>query len=508
MSSFRNKHRLSLQSLEDRSVPATFSYLAGTLTVTAAEGNAITVQPSLNAPVGYLKVTDGNNTFDSLSKSQPVNNVIVNMGPANIASLTLPDGTFIPGNLTVLGAKQNSGVYSRAEIGQNFSYTPAPTAATDYIELTSEGSVAGNATFKLGAGNNTVSLTGGTIGGNLTVIGGSGADFVPLTFANDVVVKGSAIFNLGGGTNSVQSAGNGNFTIGKDLTYIGGAGDEDFDLDTGFDTTLGVGGKMKISLGAAAIFNRFETGELSVGSSLSITAGNQVDLIDMDGTSNIGGSVSINTGNGIGSVNLDGIFLGGSLTFNGGIDQDYFVLDSFVVGKNLTINAKGDALLSGQIVQVGFGTTNENAVFGSATIATGNGADTVALHRTTVGGTLKVATGAGVDTITMNDSSVARTTLFDLGGGADILEVDNSNADDGGALNGITTFGGTFTVKAGEGDDTVRLSSMGGNLIKFGSKVSLFGGVGTDTFESFGLNEFLGADSQEDFEADNGVPLS
>jgi hypothetical protein len=89
-----------------------------------------------------------------------------------------------------------------------------------------------------------------------------------------------------------------------------------------------------------------------------------------------------------------------------------------------------------------------------------------------------------------------------------LLDVDNQNADNAGPLNEICNLGSTFTVKCGDGDDTVHLSSQSGTYIKFGSKVFLYGGTGDDLFENTVFNQFSINGNFEDCEKDNGVPMA
>jgi len=511
MSIARNNRRtqLNVQTLEDRSVPATFSYLTGTLTVTADENEFVTVVPSNNAPVGYLRVTAAGTEFDSLTNAQPVTNLVFKMAGNDFNSLFITNGTYISGNVTVLGSKKATTAISNGDIGKNFTYQSAGGTAGDFVHLTSLGSVGGNAVLKVGNGNNSVYLKGGTINGNLSVTGGTGNDSVFLTEDAGIVVGGSATFNLGAGTNQVHSAGNFPFKVGKDLTYIGGAGRDDFDMTKATTTTLDVGGKLKIALGAAALSqNDLDLGGLDVGGSVTITGGKDADAVNMTNYASVGGSMTLTLGDSENAVNLDIISTGGSLIYNGGLDTDSINWNAFQVGKDLKVNAKGNRTLADQ--NLTFGTNNfvPNSVNGTMSITTsGEVNDFVMVHRTTIGGGLKIATGGRSDEISINDTSVAGATLIDLGSGGDLLDVDNQNSDSAGNLNENTTFGGSFTVKGGAGDDYVRLSSQAGNLIQFGGLVILQGGAGTDTFENTIFNEFFAPGSTEDFEADNGVPL-
>jgi len=500
--------QLNVQTLEDRSVPATFSYLAGTLTVTAADNDFIQVSPSNNAPVGYLHVNSPGGIFDSITQAQPVTNLVVKMGGNNINTLFLDNGTFLAGSVSVLGAKQNTNVTSLANIGKNFTFQAASGAASDIVTLSGLGSVGGNASIKLGNGNNTANLTGGTISGNVNISSGTGNDNVFLTADSSAVIGGSVSMTLGAGTNQVHSAGDGLFKVGKDLTYTGGSGKDDFDMTKATTTTLDVGGKLKITLGAAALSqNDLDLGGMDVGGSVTVTGGKDPDTVNMTNYASVGGSMTFTLGDSENAVNLDIVSTGGSLIYNGGLDTDNINWNAFQVGKDLKVNAKGSRTLADQNLRFGTNSVIPNSVNGSMTITGGEVNDFVRVNRVTIGGALKIATGGRSDELSIDDTSVAGATLIDLGAGGDSLQVDNQNSDGAGNLNENTTFGGSFTVKGGEGNDFIILSSQGGNLIKFGGKVILQGGTGNDTFENTILNEFFAPGSTEDFEADNGVAI-
>ncbi|HKA07212.1 MAG TPA: hypothetical protein VKD71_08130, partial [Gemmataceae bacterium] len=130
--------------------------------------------------------------------------------------------------------------------------------------------------------------------------------------------------------------------------------------------------------------------------------------------------------------------------------------------------------------------------------------------RTYVGGALNVATGAGVDVVGINDTDVAGTTLIDLGAGDDQLLIEMATTDSGGPLANPTTFGGTVTIRGGDGNDTVSLSNDGsaGTLVHFGVRLALVGGLGTDTSNNAAENVFEVTGNTNDFETKNGPAIS
>jgi hypothetical protein len=122
---------------------------------------------------------------------------------------------------------------------------------------------------------------------------------------------------------------------------------------------------------------------------------------------------------------------------------------------------------------------------------------------------LNVATGAGVDVVGINDTDVAGTTLIDLGAGNDQLLFEMATTDSGGPLANPTTFGGTVTIKGGDGNDTVSMSNDGSaaTLVQFGARVSLVGGLGTDTVNNSAENIFEVIGNTNDFETKTGTAI-
>ena len=158
------------------------------------------------------------------------------------------------------------------------------------------------------------------------------------------------------------------------------------------------------------------------------------------------------------------------------------------------------------MLNVGTKAPNGVSVFGSMKVTGGTSTDNVVLHRLYVGNALTVSTGAGVDMIGMDDVSVAATTLIDLGSGSDNLFLEMAAADSAGNLGSASTFGGTFTLKAGEGNDSVSLSNDLSltTLAQFGGRVVLMGGAGADILGTAAENVFEQGGNTSDFETRNG----
>lgn len=516
----RRTTHLALQSFEDRITPATavYSALTQTLTITAAEGDRIVVAPIPNEPTGYIHVTEtqANATvFDSVTTHQGVRNLVVKFSAVNSGGLTLNADARLGGNLSVAAAKTTQVLDLLGTIGGNVNYTAAVGDAFDDLNVAATAQVGGNVALGLGAGENTVRLKGGTIRGNLTITGGAGIDRVEVTADGDINIGGSAAFNLGDGNNTVVGINVGQIRVGTNFTFTGGAGNDTFDLD-GSGTTLQAGQDAKFTLGNPIAFDaNLATFEgINVGRNVTFTGGAGGDSIMISGGLLAGGSVIASLGEGTNAFdsNLLGTganSIGVGFAYTGGGGGDSVSLDGTSIGRNVTVTL-GESGGAGQAFNAGAKGPGGVTVFGNLKVTGGGGADNIVLHRTYVGGALNVATGAGVDVVGINDTDVAGTTLIDLGAGDDQLLIEMATTDSGGPLANPTTFGGTVTIRGGDGNDTVSLSNDGsaGTLVHFGVRLALVGGLGTDTSNNAAENVFEVTGNTNDFETKNGPAIS
>jgi hypothetical protein len=511
--------RLSVEALEDRATPATavYSALTQTLTVTAAQANRIVVAPQPNEAPGYILVTETQGAatvFDSDAANRPVRNLVVRFGAVNSGGLTLNADLRLGGNLSVFGARSSQELDLLGTVGANVTYTAATGAAFDDLDIEGTAQIGGNLTVFGGAGENTVRLKGGTVRGNLAVNGGAGLDRVELTATSDLNVGGSAAFNLGDGPNTVVGINLHLVRVGTNLTYTGGGGNDTFDLD-GSGGTLQVGQDARFTFGNPLAFDAnlatFEA--LNAGRNVSFFGGAGGDSITFSGAMLVGGSVIAALGEGTNSFdsNLLGAgvnSIGGGFTYTGGASGDGVSLDGTSIGRNVTVTL-GESGGASQALNVGTKAPSGVTVFGSLKVTGGSRTDNVVLHRLYVGNALTVSTGAGVDTVGMDDVGVAGISLIDLGVGNDSLFLEMASADSAGNLGSPSTFGGVFTLKAGDGNDTVSLSNDASatTFAHFGDRVVLVGGAGADTLGTAAENIFELTGNSTDFETRNGPGL-
>lgn len=484
--------RLSLFSFEDRLTPAAaiYSALSQTLTITAAEGDQLAVSSLPNSVTGYIQVTEaqGNATvFNSSAKHQSVRNLVVKFGTVNSGAFALNPGTVLGGNLNIAGAKATQFLDLFGTVGGNTTYTAAIGPAFEDIDVESSFTAGGNLTLANSGGENTVRIKGATIHGNLSVTGGGGVDRGELMESSDILVGGSATMALGDGNNTVVGIALHQFKVGTSFNFIGGGGNDNFDLD-GSGSGLSVGSDAKFTLGNTLVFDAntatFES--ISAGRSVTFVGGVGSDDVTVSGALIAGLNVTANLGEGTNSITINQVgvttsTIAGAFNYTGGSGGDVVSLDGTNIGKNIAITL-GASSGNPQVVNIGTQGPGGVQVLGNVKVTGGTGADNIVMRRMYIGNALNVTTGAGIDIVGLDDMDVAGNTTIDLGAGNDVLLVETVSSDTGGTLERPTTFGGTFTVKGGDGNDTINLSDdqSAATFIHFGSRVVLTGGTGAD----------------------------
>jgi hypothetical protein len=509
--------RLSLVHLEDRLTPASaiYSAMTQTLTVVAAQGDRLVVDSLANEPTGYIKVTEtqaNSTTFNSDATHQSVRNLVVRFGSVSSGAFTLNAAAILGGNLTVTGAKATQSFDLRGTVGGNVNYTATAGNVFDDVNIEASAAVGGNLLLGVGGGQNTVRLKGATINGNLAVTAGAGSDRVELTETDDIIVGGSATIGLGDGTNTVVGIALHQIQVGTSFNYTGGGGNDTFDLD-GSGSGLSVGSDAKFTFGNPLVFDAntatFEA--ISAGRNVTFVGGIGSDSVTVSGAIIAGLNVTANLGDGTNSftsnqLGVSASAIAGGFNYTGGTGGDTVSLDGTTIGKNIAI-ALGASSGDPQAVNIGTHGPAGVQVLGSVKVNGGSGSDVIVLRRMYVGNILSVTTGGGLDIVGLDDIDVAGATTIDLGAGTDTLRVETVSGDSGGNLDRPTTFGGTFTVKGGDGNDLVNLSddADAGTFIHFGSRVFLMGGTGNDdTVQNTSDNIFEVTTNFNDFETTIG----
>lgn len=186
------------------------------------------------------------------------------------------------------------------------------------IDLT-EGSVAVDQIFaSLGAGDNSFSILGGTVGGSVAYSGRSGADTVSI--AAGVAIEGNLLASLGDGDNSLSLDG----SVDRSLGVKGGTGSDTVSL--GSDSL--VAGLAMLLLGDGD--NSIDvSGEVDRG--LCIQTGSGDDTLTLGESALVEGSVRAQLGDGSNSASIDGAISGNLSIVSLNSEDEFVVADSAVI---------------------------------------------------------------------------------------------------------------------------------------------------------------------------------
>jgi hypothetical protein len=352
----------------------------------------------------------------------------------------------------------------------------------DVVRLT--GQFPGPVTVDLGTGNNTVELAGVTITGAFNFKGGPQGDVMLTNHHNSFLGNFTANFGDGDDQISRNTVDPSNFTVGKNLTVLGGAGLNDLILRANH-----------VHVAGNALFKGHGTTNNQGFDGLdSLRIGGSVTMLSTPGIS----SMPLNPGQTVQSLfsnNL--IFVGGNVKLTSGaadlVRQDIFSGGRVHVGGGVSmISAKGPRLNPLQLI------ANDTLYVGKSVTVIGNDELQLELQGTNesgesyIGGALtaKGLRGARV----MLDGVIAGKTTLTLGGKASVLASLTPASADGsirllGAVQISTPFAATgttqinhaslessLTIKDGAGTRTVSLFD---SLILGGVSIDTGGGVDT-----------------------------
>ena len=409
-------------------------------------------------------------------------------------------------------------------------------------------SVAGNATFTLGAGNNVFSITRGNtdaellrVGGNLLINALGGTDEVTFTGGEQLVIVGNATFNLGAGDNTVSVLDSASgMSVARNFLYTGSVGIDRLL----FNRPLEVGGAATLNLGGGnnvAQFSSTLDESLSVGGNLIIRANGGDDQVTFNGGEGVAvvGDTTIALGAGdntLSVLNSSGMAVMGSLLYTGGIGVDTIIIQEFLgVGRNATFNlgagnnvfsvatvvdddddngnGDGDGDGNGDIIggdddlvelfqiaqfnqpgelmfiggnllinalggndQVVFNGGESINVVGNATFNLAAGDNELSILNSTEGmnvlGNLVYTGGVGVDTVVITEPlRVSNNATFNLGAGDNVLSVTRDDAEAE-----LMFVGGNLLVTALGGDDRVTFSDGDGTEVRGNATFNLGAG--------------------------------
>lgn len=333
---------------------------------------------------------------------------------------------------------------------------------------------AGNILISLGLGDpagHAVSVVDGTLGGSLTVVGGSGAENVDLgggggalTAQGPVSVTGA---NLGPGET---------LSLFSNSTLSG-------NLSTALLGTLSLAGTVagNLSVADAGTTHALVVDiDGSVGKSVSVTGTNLDDSFTLStvgaGTGIIGGTLSVNLGSSTGPTG-DVIDLGANTTVNGnttltsagGPVGGLYTVDGTITA-NLSVNmgVSGPAA-SAQDNLLTFGSTA--VVYGNMQVTAGNGDNDLTGFMGTVYGQLSITMGNGNDSISVTNAP-AGTFYLNLGNGNNSVTLTPAAASNW-----------TINFNFGTGSNSLTLAGTASTL--FGSLNSQAPGTNTFTQDAW-----------------------
>jgi hypothetical protein len=323
-----------------------------------------------------------------------------------------------------------------------------------------------NATFNLGAGENTLEFLGNDesgnmflFGGNLTYSGGAGDD--TLTAEGPIAVAGNMTVNLGNGTNTVDMEWD---VLDTDTDVLAVAGNLVINGGSGDDTiTLGGGDGVSVvrnttfNLGAGENTLDFtESGDhFWFSGDLTVTGGSGADTFTSVVDTELDGNATLRLGGGANgvSVNADWMDIGGNLTYTGGSGDDDLAFNETDVwiGGNARINVDG-----GDNTLTTFAAMPSFEVDGWFSYSGGTGIDTLDLRTLDVNGQTTINTGGGDDVVAIYNGSTLGALVLNTGAGDDqaFLGTDSLGWDDGWLM---TQINGPVSVHMGSGDDDLSL---------------------------------------------------
>jgi len=368
-----------------------------------------------------------------------------------------------PGKIQVTDNSRNLGTFS---VNENLIVNLASYPSTVGINLNGN-RFGGNILMNLGLGGppggDTVSIAGGSLGGSLTILNGSGAENLFLGATTGGV---SSPLSVGGPVSVTGRASGGTTTGGKTLDLFSGstlAGNLSTALIDSLTLNGNVAGNLSVTdPGSYHALDVVVNG--TVGKNANVTDSNLDDeFILASPSGQIGGNLSVNLGTSTGPtgdvIDLQtGTIVNGitTLTSAGGPVGGLFTVDGTING-NLTVNMgiSGPAPLQDNFF------TFAGTVFGNMQVTAGNGDNDLTNFTGTVFGNLSISMGNGNDSITVTNSPFGTFSL-NAGNGSDSITLGTPAAASGNWTINFNFGTGSNTLTLGDGT-----SASTGNLFGY-----------------------------------------
>jgi hypothetical protein len=396
-----NRTFLELETLENRWLPASVTFVSGYLIIQPSSGEAALNLTVTQSSPNHFTVKDGASTLGTFG---PVSNIDITGGNgADSITVNLNALTYT-GNIQSINTGNGN----------------------DSVSITGGGAILGSTNIQTGAGNDSVSLAsttpttfGGpvqltdTLGINTATVGGAGS-----TFGGDVTIQGYQNTTLGAGSDSF----NGNVTIQNNFL----AGNDSITINVAV-----IQKSLNVSTGAGS--DLVTVTKATVNGSTQFNLGEGNDTFTATGGANVSfnGNFSFNDGSGNDSVSVTaGATFGGMTT-------------RFTLGDGTdTVNMTGAA----------------TSVFGDLAVTLGSGNDSVTVDATVFGG-MRWNLGNGNDTVTIGNAP-GSTLFWNSGNGNDSVTFGDATNSAGetwtvnmrfGTGNDTLTLAGNGTVASPEG---------------------------------------------------------
>ena len=349
------------------------------------------------------------------------------------------------------------------------------------------------------AGGVSVYAAGG--GGNDSLTGSTGADYLEGGAGNDTIVTGTGNNGATGGAGTDTITGN----TGHD-TISGGAGNDSITAGGGSDNVDGGAGNDTIAMAANLTSADTVAGgdgadTITLTAALGATTSSDAAFTNVTGveTLTVGGAGHTTLGTaaeaaGITTINAN----------TAGNQQDTVAASAYSTGLTVEIGTGNDSMLlgsGGDTVVAGNAelTAADTITFGTGTdqITAGGAANTLDLDNITGLENVVMSATTGADTSEVQFDSIAATTVQTItvdgsamNGTSDALTVDTNVANTGGTTFDITGAAGNDSLEGGAGTDTIN-GGTGNDTIDGGAGNDIMiGGAGSDN-----ITIGVGADS-------------
>ncbi|MCP4574148.1 MAG: hypothetical protein GY838_17440 [bacterium] len=298
--------------------------------------------------------------------------------------------------------------------------------------------VLGAVTMRLRGGDDTVTLDGVTLPGDLTVLGGRGDNAVVLT---DVDIGGDVTVRNGRGADTFELTGASR--IGDDLTIDNRSGGATTTITGVSDggappaiTPLEIGGDVSLRNRRGATTTTLE--HVTVGGDMAARNARGVDVLELLGQTKIGDDLRVRHGAGGSTTRLEGDEANRveveDFTLRGGGGRDDILFGYVTVGSDFDVDVRG----GGDFVDIK--TTDVN---GHTNVAMGGGSDVVAVERDVLW-----VDGEWVGTA----SQFGQRTFLDMGRGRDDIRLGIA-VGEWPEVRSVVVFSGHAAFVGGSGQD-------------------------------------------------------